>query len=349
MKFLEVFGINKIEEYYKKIENRNKNAKKYFSIESLFSSSHLKFMVFLAFLIGFGLTIPLIWLELKLDIFNFSSINYLNLTIYLFSLTILIFLEFYLLFILGFYTIAYIIYHLKYFDEMHISAITQCDFLALFSRTIMELPEEKEKGEKFNINHHELSNKDLLIFSLFYKMKVVASNFILKFLSKRILTRSSFRVYSPYIAAVGTGAWDAFVFHKTIKHAKYKIMVRYTIQQLIVHKKSLITNEHNIKAILARYHHYSEYNNNLSYLLSTISQYTEIDYTKDDYLDEKTYIQCNKNLLILLFSFKESIHNKYERKLINSIASISQIKVLRTALSSGDIKYINTFINSIED
>ncbi|MEA1953204.1 MAG: hypothetical protein U9O24_02295 [Campylobacterota bacterium] len=341
MKLLEDFGVRKIEQYYQIFEKNQKQH--YKSIHKLFTTSHLYFLTSIAFFIGFSLTVPIIWLELKFDIFNIDAINYTNITIYAFVLFLLIIIEFYLLFLLGFHTIAYYIYHLKQIDEIQTQHLNESEFLALFARVIMELPEHHVT--KHPIRHHQLNNIDIATFSILYKLKVVVSNFLLKLIMKRVLAKSIFRVYTPYIATLGTGVWDAIVFYKTIKHSQYKIMVRYTIDYLLTHKKNLLLEDTNVKALLNRYYYYGEYSNNFEYLLNQILQETTINYTEESYLADHVNKACHQKLLLLIYAFKEKVHTKNEREIMRDIDKERDISKIRKALRSGNTEEIRAFID----
>ncbi len=341
MNILENWGVRKIQDYYYKRDE----TPKYGSIKDLFNSKIIWYSSILAFFIGFVLTLPIIFLELKWQIFSFENINLINIFIYAITLTFLIFLEFYFLFLLSFYILAYYFYNLTHINNQK-NSMSEEAFLAMMSRTTMELSEGYE--ENFNIEHKELSNKKIAIFTLMYKIKVVATNFVLKFIAKKALTRTSFRLYTPYVAALGTGVWDAVVFYKVIKHAQYKIMVRYAILYLIEHKMMLLSKEENIKAILSRYYYYSEYNNNFAFLLHSIYEHTPFDYNKELFLEKDVYEQCNTPLLLLLFAYKEKIHTKIEKEIIKSIDQKTALHTLRKAFKSGDYEYIKHYIDEIK-
>ena len=343
LKILEDFGIRKIKNYYQLFEKSPKSH--YTTVYALFTSPYLYFLTSIAFLIGFSLTVPIIWLELQFDIFNLDTVEFGKIAIYLFVLIVLVTLEFYLLFILGFYTIAYYIYHLKHIEEIESQHLKQTEFLALFARVVMELPEHDTP--KHTIEYHQLSNINIATFTVVYKLKVVVSNFFLKFIMKRILVKSSFRVYTPYIATLGTGLWDAIVFYKTIKHSQYKVMVRYTIDYLLLHKKALLLKDVNIRAILNRYYYYGEYSNNLDYLLNQLLQSTNRHFEEESYIDIHVTQTCHHQLLLLIYAFKEKLHTKKERQIIKSINTNKTIERVREALKSGNTKKIREFIDHL--
>ena len=340
MNILENWGMKKIELFYERW-----NAKKYFvSIDQLFKSHILIYSTILAFFIGFVLTVPIIFMEIKWEIFNFESLNLMHVLLYTMVFLLLVFLEFYFLFMLSFYVLSYYFYHLYHINNKE-NIMKEREFIAMMSRTVMELSEDD--AQKFNIDHKEINNRQIALFALVYKMKVVLTNFALKFAAKKVLTRTSLRLYTPYVAALGTGLWDAFVFYRVIKHAQYKIMVRYTIEYLLEHKKCFLTQEYHTKAILLRYYHYAEYNNNFDYLLEEVYKVKAFDYEKTDFLKDEIYEKCNKDFLLLLFAFKEKIHSKKERKIIHNINKDKTINDIRKALSSGDMEFMKSYIDKL--
>ncbi|RLA75803.1 MAG: hypothetical protein DRG30_04220 [Epsilonproteobacteria bacterium] len=343
MKILEDFGIKKIRQFYSRMDTSE--PQKYSSVLELFASNYIYRLSFLAFLIGFVCTLPVIWLELELNIFDMDSIEYLNIAIYSISLIVLVAIEFYMLFVLGFYAISYYIFHLNYLEEIETIHLKEDEFLAIFSRVIMELPQPTKT--KHNIRHDAIDNIDIMFLSLLYKLKVVVSNFFLKFILKRVLTRSSFRGYAPYIATIGTGLWDGVVFFKTVREAQYKIMIRYTIDYLLRERADLFLDEYNVKAVLSRYYYYGEYSNNFEYLLDQISSYAKMNYPIDDYLDERVIRESNQKLLLLLFCFKEKFYNSKERKIIGTIKNREIIMKLKKALKSGKTEEIQVYIDGI--
>ena len=342
MKILEDWGTKKIQIFYKYLQE---DPTKFNSTTELFNSKRLIYFSAIAFMIGFLLTIPVIYIELKFDIFNIDNMNIENILFYIFIFTVLVFFEFYLLFLLGFYMIAYYIYNFYHINNKVMNDVAEKEFLGMLSRTIMELPEKSE--EKYNIDHHKNQNVDLMAIGVLYKLKVVASNLLLKLVARRVLARTVFRLYTPYIAAVGTGVWDAIIFYKTIKHSQYKIMVRYAILLILENKKDEIIKSKNVKAILLRYHRYSEYNNNFDFLLSEIHKEISFNYAKESFLRESVRSKCNQKLLILLFSFKEKMHTKEENKEIREILDSSLLKEIRRALKNGDTAYLESFIEGM--
>ena len=344
MTFFERWGTSQIQKYFYRIDSRYH----YNSIEELFSSKRVLLYTFLAFLIGFIVTIPIIYMEIRWSIFDHNNINLTNISIYIFEVMILITLEFYLLFILSFHLLAYHFHHLYFINSQHqidYPTVDEEDFVSMLTRTVMEFSEGYE--EDFNITHKDISNRDIILIGIIYKLKVVISNFILKFIAKKALTRTSLRLYTPYVAAIGTGVWDAFVFYKVIKDAQYKITVRYAILYLIKSKLEYISKDESIKAILARYYYYGEYNNNLSYLLHKIYKSHNFNFSKEDYLANQTFNNTNRDFTIFLFATKESFLSIKERKVVKALDMDRSLKKLRRAFRSGDYSFIRGYIDGV--
>jgi hypothetical protein len=344
MNSLEIWGISKIKELFYKIDDKHY----YHSIEELFSSNKIWLYTFLAFLVGLLLTIPIIYIEIEWHIFKYDTFDLKSIIIYTLWLTILILLEFYTLFILSFKLLAYYFYHLYKINNQHkidYPSIEEKDFVAMLTRTVMEFSHGYE--ENFNVNHKEVKNRDIFIIGILYKLKVVISNFILKFIAKKILTRTSLRLYTPYIASIGTGLWDAFIFYKVIKNTHYKIMVRYSILYLIRKDINYILTDNHIKAILARYYYYGEYNNNISYLLHSIYQINKFSFSKEEYLKQDILDKIPKEFIIFLFATKDTLLSIKERRLIKDINQNNSLQKLQNAFRKGDYNYIMRYVDNM--
>ena len=342
MQIFEAWSIRTIEKYYALHEG---SQPVYDSLKALFTSTRLRYFTVFAFLIGFVLTIPIIYMEIHWKVFAFDTVSMENLLRYFFWLTVLIVIEFYLLFALGFYLLSYYIYHIYHMYRDEVGYIKEEAFLAMLGRTVMELPEKNIV--KFNVDHQEHSDRERLMWALLYKIKVVLTNVVLKFAMKKILTRTSFRVYSPYVAALGTGAWDAFVFYKTAKESHYKITVRFVILYLLAHKRELLLKEVHLKAILARYFYYGEYNNNFDFFLTKLYEIQPFHYTKEEYLAASVIQKSDPELLLLLYAFKEKMHGKREKEITRSLEQDAELLRLRSAFRSGDLAYLYAYVERL--
>ncbi|MEA2028998.1 MAG: hypothetical protein U9N49_08485 [Campylobacterota bacterium] len=337
MKILEDWGIAKVNYFYRWFAKNQ--TKHYDRIDTLFHAKIIYLPIFLAFVIGFVFTLPIIFFELLLDVFNQPTLQ--SVTIYLLVTTASVFLEFYFLFLLGFITLAYYIHHLYLIDEEHWH-ISQEEFVATLVRSVMELPEKKIIN--YNLNPYEYQETRIILLSLIYKAKVILTNMIAKFIVKKALSRSSLRIYSAYVAALVTGIWDALIFLKTIRESRYKIMIRFMILYLVEHKKELLLEDQSIKIILFRYYYFGEYNNNFDRLLQEIYSLKAFEYEKDIYLNSSP---SNSKLLALLFAFKFRTFSSKERAIMQEFDILQEVKTLRKMIKKSNIKSLQEYINTL--
>jgi hypothetical protein len=103
--------------YFCKIHKSNK--REYGSIYELFNSRKIYYFSILSFLIGVIMTIPIIYVEVEYQLFDINQINSSLIVAYLFIFMLFVFLEFYLLFILGFYLLSYQIHYVLRIYNKH--------------------------------------------------------------------------------------------------------------------------------------------------------------------------------------------------------------------------------------
>jgi len=337
MKILEDWGIEKVEYFYRWFAKRE--SRHYNSIDALFHSKIIYLPIVLAFIIGFVFTLPIIFFELLLDVFNQPTLQ--SVTLYLLVTTASVFLEFYFLFLLGFITLAYYIHHLYVIDEAHWH-ISEEEFVATLVRSVMELPEKKIIN--YNLNPYEYQEARIILLSLIYKAKVILTNMIAKFVVKKALSRSSLRIYSAYVAALVTGIWDALIFVKTIRESRYKIMVRFMVLYLLEHKRELLLEEQSIKMILFRYYYFGEYNNNFDRLLQEIYSLKAFEYEKEIFLNTAP---SNTKLLALLFAFKFRTFSSKERAIMQEFDIFQEVKTLRKMIKKSEMIKLQEYINAL--
>jgi hypothetical protein len=311
-------------------------------LNEIFSFKYNFIYIFIAFLIGFILTLPPVFFEIYFDVFtDFQLLTFLS-----FSALMIFFvlLEFYFLYLLGFYLFSkwgMQLYH--YFNLNNI--LSQKDFIKSVIRIIMELPEPRVE-HKHNLNPYEHSSSKILILSLIYKIKVFASNFIAKVILKKILIRSSFRGYVSLIAAPITGFWDAFVFYRVMSITKYKIFERIFLLKILSQNNKLIYSVEFQKIIRLRYYLFGEYNVNLDYILSkTFSEkflYSKKEVKRIDYLNN----DINLKFLSILFAFKYQIFNHKEIEIIKKFALSENIKYIKQLIKKSDLEGIYSFLIS---
>ena len=342
MKIFETWGVHKII-YFFEIHQKSKHH--YHHINELFTSKRNYYFSMVAFFIGMLMTLPIIYVEVEYDVFNMHHMNLEIIWGYIALVVLFVFLEFYLLFLLGFYLLSYQLYHvLEIYKKSHIHTMEDREFLAMLVRTVMELPEPEIV--RYDINHKENGDQEWFMWAFFYKLKVVMTNFILKFIVKKALTRSSLRLYTPYVATLGTGAWDGIIFYRTIKDSQYKIVVRLILLYLLEHKSILLSQENYIKAILIRYFHYGEYNNNFDYLLSEIYAISSFDYVVLDIVKEDILKEVNNSFLLLLYALKEKKYTKKEKLIIEQLSNKEEFNLLKKSLRRADFNYLYNYIDS---
>ena len=345
MKVFEHWGVEKLLTY---LSLHQKQDTPYRDINALFDTKKIYLFSFFAFLVGLLMTIPIIYMELEYHIFSFDTVSVWLLVGYLVVFLFFVFLEFYLLFLLGFYLLSYFIHHLVIlYNEKHTEHIQEKGFLMMLVRTVMELPEPDII--RYNINHKEDKDNALLVWTLLYKLKVIMTNLVLKFVAKKAFTRTSFRLYTPYIAALGTGLWDGIVFYKTMRHSQYKLMVRLVVIYLWEQKKALLMQESYTKVLLARYFYYGEYNSNLDYLLTQIYETQAFTYSSEAYKEEESLHKVDKNFIALLYALKEKRYTKKEREVIAMLGIKEQERVISKALKRGDFTYLFGVVDGVEE
>lgn len=213
---IESWGERKILYFFNKVDAGNKPLSLVFI---------MRMGIILSFFVGFVITIMIALIEIYFfpEIDEFST-NIYGFSIYAIVSILLIFSEFYLLFLLGFYCVAHLIkisgvdYNLY---EMRLS----------LSRAILEIPEPKTS--RFNLDLTKYRRRSYYLSLILYKVKNLASNFIAKIIFKQLLARTSFRAYSALIAAPITGFWDALVMGLTLKEAHSRISARICVMRLL--------------------------------------------------------------------------------------------------------------------
>ncbi len=332
MQRLNKWGMSKVYFFY----NLSKKKRNYSSVKELFNSKIIYIPIFLSFLTGFIFTFPIVYFEISL-----YDNNLYQVFSYFIIMLISVFLEFYFLFLLGFATLAYYTYHIYQINKDKYG-ISEDNFLSSLVLTVMELPAEKIIN--YNLNPYEYVQHRVILFSLIYKGKVMMTNFVAKFILKKVLSRTALRGYSAFIAMPITGLWDAIIFHSTISKSKYKIIVRIIILILLKDKLNILKS--NVKLILYRYYYFGEYSNNLDFLLSNIYKNSKFFYSKEEYLN-LNILENNQKLLAILFSFKESSFSPIEKDIMKKNKIFDDVKALKKHIKYVELDSIRTYIEKI--
>lgn len=339
--------INKIElwafrritkDYISFLKNNKPN-----DVKSSFQLKNNKSYILLAFLIGFSTTIPPVLFEILFNVF--TDFNVLTFSIFIISLLLFVAFEFYLLYILGFRLIAKWGVSLYTLENQYLN-INQKEFIKSLIRIIMELPEKKVTS-RHNLNPYEHNSSQIILLSFLYKIKVFATNFIAKFIVKKMLTRSSFRGYASLIAAPITGLWDAYIFWRVVSISKFKILERIFYMRLLLHNKNLVSNDRFQLLLRLRYYIYGEYNVNLDYILSKTFQ-ERFDYSKEKVLDYLEYINDDdKKILALMLSFKYQLFNSKEKEIIESFDIKEEIFKYKKIINDSELESIDNMFNEL--
>jgi hypothetical protein len=90
------------------------------------------------------------------------------------------------------------------------------------SRAALELPNPTDSHV---LDPHREANKTLLaVWALVYKLKVGATNFLVKALIRRAAGRVAVRSWLPFVAVPITGAWNAWVAWRVMREARIRVI-----------------------------------------------------------------------------------------------------------------------------
>ena len=309
---------------------------------SLKTSTRLSLLA--SFVIGFLLTVALVLVE----IFYFPDMtdalnNLTGLAIFILANIALVGLEFYLLFIIGFYSVAVYIKHSGL--DAH-----QPELKLSLSRAILEIPEPGI--HRLGLDPYKDRRKSHYLMLILYKMKTFATSFLAKLLVRKLLARTGFRAYSSLIAAPVTGFWDAWVMGVTLREARSRISGRLLVIKLLEYMKGNYNLddddpacEYLIRLIAVRLVLFEEYNVNLDYLIAEVSQYYKDKFNSlQDVSDPQRLLNCRQNLAkdqlpelediaTALFALKRKRLSDVESQLLNELSLKKQkIKIARSEL-----------------
>jgi len=94
---------------------------------------------------------------------------------------------------------------------------------AALARAALELPNRSEHVLGID-PRREASRLGLLVAALLYKVKVSATNFVVKALVRRALGRSAVRTFLPFVAIPVTASWNALVAFRALREARVRVM-----------------------------------------------------------------------------------------------------------------------------
>ena len=94
--------------------------------------------------------------------------------------------------------------------------------LTSLARAALEVPNPPTSA--FGVNPHREANKVLLVSAaVLYKLKVSATNVILKQVVRRMLGRAAVRSFLPFVAIPATAAWDFLVCRLVMREARVRV------------------------------------------------------------------------------------------------------------------------------
>lgn len=102
------------------------------------------------------------------------------------------------------------------------------------ARAALELPNPVELGVRVN-PLREAKRWQLLAVSLAYKAKVGVTNFVVKLLVRRSLSRAALRGLLPFVAIPVTAAWNGVVTWLVLREARIRAMGPSAVEALVNH------------------------------------------------------------------------------------------------------------------
>ncbi len=100
------------------------------------------------------------------------------------------------------------------------------------ARAALELPNPVDVGARVN-PHREAQKWRLVLASVAYKAKVGVTNFLLKLLLRRALSRAALRSYLPFVALPVTAAWNAVVSWMVLREARIRALGPSAVEELV--------------------------------------------------------------------------------------------------------------------
>jgi hypothetical protein len=310
---------------------------------SLKASTRLSLMA--SFAIGFLLTVALVLVEVFYFPDMTDALNNLDgLAIFILANVVLVGLEFYLLFKIGFYSVALYIKH-SGLDAHH------PELKLSLSRAILEIPEPGI--HRLGLDPYKNRGKSHYLMLILYKMKTFATGFLAKLLVRKLLARTGFRAYSSLVAAPVTGFWDAWVMGVTLREAKTRISGRMLAMKLLeymkenypIHDDDNPACEYLIRLIAVRLVLFEEYNVNLDYLIAEVSELYAVKFNglKDvsdtqllllsrQGLTENQFAELS-DITRALFALKRKRLSEVEKQLLDQLnIPVHQVKAARSEL-----------------
>ncbi len=100
------------------------------------------------------------------------------------------------------------------------------------ARAALELPNPPDLSARVN-PYREAKKWKLVLASLAYKGKIAVTNFALKLLVRRLLSRVAMRSYVPYVAAPVTALWNGIISWLILREARIRALGPSAIVELV--------------------------------------------------------------------------------------------------------------------
>lgn len=347
--FLENWGIRSIFTYL----NRNREINKSIEAQKIDKKrfyapmrSNIIKSVFYSILVGFFTTVAIVGIDsiLPSDPEWMSEAFFIKWSVSLISLSFFTFLEFYLLYHIGFYYLVKVSLYAGFKLEDDPLLVTKNK--NLLARLILEIPDHRLK--LLNIDPFRLANKHGLLFrTIFYKIKVMLSNFIAKLIFRKLLARTSIRMYADFIIAPITGIWDGIVTYLIFKEVKTRLMTRIVTEELldsILSKSNIIPEawkDMSIRAIANVVVLNHKFHPNLEYLLLKLHHQFNSSIRHEIVLDDWEFfinslssLDTNgQNFICKIFNFccgMDGGFSRLERKVVSESKILSEEKNLKS-------------------
>jgi hypothetical protein len=345
--FLENWGIRSIFAYLNRNLERNKSIEaQKFDKKRFYApmKSNIIKSVFYSILVGFFTTVAIVGIDsiLPSDPELMSEAFLIKWTVSLLSLSFFTFLEFYLLYHIGFYYLVKIaIYAGFQLDDDPLLVTKNKNLLA---RLVLEIPDHRMK--LLNIDPFRLANKHGLLFrTIFYKIKVMLSNFIAKLIFRKLLARTSVRMYADFIIAPITGIWDGIVTYLIFNEVKKRLLTRILTEELldsILKKSNSIPDswkDMSVRAIANVVVLNHKFHPNLEYLLLKLHNQFNSSIHHEIVLDDWEYFintlasmeNNGQNFICIIFNFccgMDGGFSRLERKVVAESKVLSEVNNL---------------------
>ena len=335
-KSLEAWGVYNIDCYI----NNNR-----FHFPKWSSKKVTKIALWLSFLVGFFATL----VTVLFDVILIADQPLLSVSLKVLALMVIvnvlvIALEFWLLFHIGFIVTA------RYIREVEQQQFLGADIRQTLVRAVLEL-DEPTPDNAFGLNPYRKRSRHYWLLLALYKVKVLFSNLLAKVLLRKIVGRTSARTYVPLISTLITGFWDAWVQASVLKEVRLRLSARLYIMGVMTTLKQSDPSENYVntlaRMVAVRIELFGNYNANLDYLLNQIeSHYSGSVSNQDKLFEPRLFLEGHTSLSDVeqknisqiacrLMVLKRGLLSKEEKKLLQRLdIDACELDIHRRAMTS---------------